>query len=285
MGSPLFRKAVNEIKMRYMYPNELYHYGIRGQKWGIRRFQNPDGTLTAAGRRRYGTVENFERGMTKKQAAEHEAEKQAAINSGKTAQVQKFSSELTKEEMARAVQRIQDEQKLSELRSKDVSIGQQKVKDLTNSIGQIKTTASTVKDAYNVVAQINNAFNKDKKMPIIGEKENDKKNTGPDLNEQIKQFTFERNKEKAAQENTDWRRKIAKENREQAESAEKAKNEASAKAKADKEVEKFTKSLEGKDLTWIQSHAKDFSDVELEIAANRATLLNSIENPTGKKKK
>lgn len=34
--------------------SELYHHGILGQKWGIRRFQNRDGTLTAAGRRRYG---------------------------------------------------------------------------------------------------------------------------------------------------------------------------------------------------------------------------------------
>lgn len=34
--------------------NQLYHHGIRGMKWGIRRFQNPDGSLTAAGRRRYG---------------------------------------------------------------------------------------------------------------------------------------------------------------------------------------------------------------------------------------
>lgn len=32
---------------------EIYHYGIKGQKWGIRRFQNPDGTLTDAGRKRY----------------------------------------------------------------------------------------------------------------------------------------------------------------------------------------------------------------------------------------
>ena len=37
------------------YSSELYHHGIKGQKWGIRRFQNPDGTLTAEGQRRYGS--------------------------------------------------------------------------------------------------------------------------------------------------------------------------------------------------------------------------------------
>lgn len=34
-------------------PNELYHHGIKGQKWGIRRYQNKDGTLTDAGAKRY----------------------------------------------------------------------------------------------------------------------------------------------------------------------------------------------------------------------------------------
>lgn len=33
---------------------ELYHHGILGQKWGQRRFQNEDGSLTPAGRERYG---------------------------------------------------------------------------------------------------------------------------------------------------------------------------------------------------------------------------------------
>lgn len=38
--------------------NILYHHGIKGQKWGIRRYQNEDGTLTAEGRERYGIGKN-----------------------------------------------------------------------------------------------------------------------------------------------------------------------------------------------------------------------------------
>ena len=36
--------------------NELYHFGIKGQKWGVRRYQNEDGSLTPAGKKHYGNM-------------------------------------------------------------------------------------------------------------------------------------------------------------------------------------------------------------------------------------
>lgn len=40
--------AIDPTSFRY-----ISHHGVKGQKWGIRRYQNPDGTLTEAGKKRY----------------------------------------------------------------------------------------------------------------------------------------------------------------------------------------------------------------------------------------
>ena len=55
--------------------NELTHHGIKGMKWGIRRFQNKDGSLTPAGRRRYDDGINdkqYDKADVKKQTKSNE---------------------------------------------------------------------------------------------------------------------------------------------------------------------------------------------------------------------
>ena len=47
-------------------PNYIAHHGIKGQKWGVRRFQNPDGSLTPEGEKRYQKdIENLKKAQSK----------------------------------------------------------------------------------------------------------------------------------------------------------------------------------------------------------------------------
>ena len=38
-------------EVKRLYSNELYHYGVKGMKWGVRRYQNKDGSLTRLGKK------------------------------------------------------------------------------------------------------------------------------------------------------------------------------------------------------------------------------------------
>jgi hypothetical protein len=78
-----------------MNERELVHYGVKGMKWGILRYQNPDGTLTAAGKVRDR--------MTRKRNLK-KAEK---ILKGSKKTVKRRLSQITDEELQKAVNRLQ----------------------------------------------------------------------------------------------------------------------------------------------------------------------------------
>ena len=46
------------MEVRRNQNDELYHHGVKGQKWGVRRYQNPDGSLTPEGQKHYGNNKN-----------------------------------------------------------------------------------------------------------------------------------------------------------------------------------------------------------------------------------
>jgi hypothetical protein len=57
-----------------MRQDELMHYGVKGQKWGVRRYQNADGSLTNAGRKKQAKMEKYRNKLVNK------ADRKAASN-------------------------------------------------------------------------------------------------------------------------------------------------------------------------------------------------------------
>lgn len=82
--------------------NELQHHGILGQKWGVRRYQNRDGSLTAAGRKRYSDSGDSQK--VKKEKPQSDAKPKT-----------KKASEMTEEELRAKINRLELEKRYREL--------------------------------------------------------------------------------------------------------------------------------------------------------------------------
>lgn len=97
--------------------NELYHHGIKGQKWYVRRFQNEDGTLTALGKAR--------RGYQFAKTAYSDYKIRRAVKTGNV-------KRLNDDELKRAIERIAQEKKFRDLQkdTRFVSKGRSIVGDI-----------------------------------------------------------------------------------------------------------------------------------------------------------
>ena len=97
-----------------MQSEELAHHGIPGMRWGVRRFQNKDGSLTAAGKKRYGI-----------DGGEADSSGSGSKAQGKKSRPKKIS-EMSDAELRQRLNRLQMEKQLKQLMSEQEAEKQKK---------------------------------------------------------------------------------------------------------------------------------------------------------------
>lgn len=196
--------------------NVIYHSGVKGMRWGVRRYQNKDGSLTNLGRSRYRKDPNGaispkqvgaksvektkqtwrERREAKKakQAAEKERlakltdeqKKEEVLKSRSAEQLYKNAHLFTTNELQTAYNRLQLEANIARLQTDKLDKAKKIANETvvwTKRLGEISTNGINL---YNNVAKILNAVNADKpdkKLPLVeggGGKKKDKKKDDDD---------------------------------------------------------------------------------------------------------
>lgn len=128
--------------------NELNHHGILGQRWGVRRFQKRDGTLTKEGKRH---IEQ----LKKESPEEYKREKEKAVRSGNAKLVKQWAPNLTAKELDEAVLRADRNKRLSEIVSQTSKIekGFKYVDRIANYANTVANVTSKTYGTYDKIQQ------------------------------------------------------------------------------------------------------------------------------------
>ena len=128
--------------------SDLRHHGIKGQNWGVRRFQKSDGSLTAAGRKRYGT-DDFKDALDKvnkadsliKTAKKYQAEKD---HKEYTDKIKTDLSKMSDKELQQVVIRLNLEERYTQvMRSREKDAGESAVMKWLNVAGTVTTVSAS----------------------------------------------------------------------------------------------------------------------------------------------
>lgn len=106
--------------------NSLQHYGILGMRWGIRRYQNKDGSLTAAGRKRVDKLKNEYTDLTgKKLIRKPTAKTSKTSGQNKDADpAKKRIKDMSDDEIKERINRLENEKRLAGLKNDTASKGE-----------------------------------------------------------------------------------------------------------------------------------------------------------------